>query len=30
MVPVAVEQIMQDPAFALGAADVRAELPFRR
>ena len=25
-----VDQIMRDPAFALGAADVRAALPFRR
>ena len=29
-VPVTVEQVMRDPAFALGAADVRAGLPFRR
>jgi len=29
-VPVSVARIMRDPAFALGAADVRAGLPFRR
>lgn len=29
-IPVTVERIMRDPAFALGAADVRAGLPFRR
>jgi hypothetical protein len=29
-IPATVEQIMRDPAFALGAADVRAGLPFRR
>jgi hypothetical protein len=29
-IPVAIEHIMRDPAFALGAADVRAGLPFRR
>jgi hypothetical protein len=27
---VTIEHIMRDPAFALGAADVRAGLPFRR
>src|SRR5260370_3496456 len=30
MIEVTVERIMRDPAFALGAADVRAGLPFRR
>ena len=29
-IPATVELIMRDPAFALGAADVRAGLPFRR
>jgi hypothetical protein len=29
-VPVTIERIMRDPAFALGAADVRAGLPFRQ
>jgi hypothetical protein len=29
-VPVTVEHVMRDPAFVLGAADVRAGLPFRR
>lgn len=29
-VPVSIEHIMRDPAFALGAADVRAGLPFRQ
>ena len=29
-IPVTVEQVMRAPAFALGAADVRAGLPFRR
>lgn len=28
-IPATVELIMRDPAFALGAADVRAGLPFR-
>jgi hypothetical protein len=29
-VPVTVERIMRDPAFALGSVDVRAGLPFRK
>jgi hypothetical protein len=29
-IPVTVARVMRDPAFALGAADVRAGLPLRR
>jgi hypothetical protein len=29
-IPVTAERIIRDPAFALGAADVRAGLPFRQ